>query len=727
MTAMANSAVHEKIPAQSSTHGVVVDLRPPTPIVEDRTRVPQEQRDSLSVFADSRWDLTPLVQKKTLSTETLSINFDTIPEIYRETAKRLIWCYINVATPVADLDRPTATRAQLLPTSISASAVHLRTWTKWLTDRNILRFADVTDSDFDAYTDHLRSTGVDRSVIGYRLFAVTRAWLYAPYLPREHRLIRPTWEQGPGGRSDVLGPANWSSENKTIPIHPQTMSAMLIWALRFVENFSADILAAQAMKSTPSEISAELAHLSPQKRFTGYLRRRLDHTGTAPGTALRRTAGTRGFAKQFIAWELGITAEQLRGISLPASVTRELTPSDEPLLPLPITGTVDGHTKWINGIDFYRVQALCRHLATAAFIVTSYLTGMRAEECRALEKGCCMPSKTTSGQQHYVIYGKTFKSALDQDGNALPTGADRDHPWLAIAPVAKAVAVMEALHLQSPLLFPVEAFTGTSTPKSLGSAVPPHMVNDRIEEFVDWCNAAAARLDRKQDIIPTDPEGNVTTSRFRRTLAWFIYRKPGGRIALGVQYGHLRGHTTDGYGSRVAVGLRDVFPMEEALARADYLEDAYTHMEEGEQVSGPAAGRYREAVRLYGQEFRGRYMSGKQAAALRANPRLRIYDNSTRFVTCCYDQSKALCHPDRLGPLGTEETPDINHCQPNCGNIARTDRNIEQAAETIARHQAEMASPLTPEPLRARLAQRITALQTTIATHTERTNDGPSN
>ena len=191
------------------------------------------------------------MQKKTLSTETLSINFDTIPEIYRETAKRLIWCYINVATPVADLDRPTATRAQLLPTSISASAVHLRTWTKWLTDRNILRFADVTDSDFDAYTDHLRSTGVDRSVIGYRLFAVTRAWLYAPYLPREHRLIRPTWEQGSGGRSDVLGPANWSSENKTIPIHPQTMSAMLIWALRFVENFSADILAAQAMKSTP--------------------------------------------------------------------------------------------------------------------------------------------------------------------------------------------------------------------------------------------------------------------------------------------------------------------------------------------------------------------------------------------------------------------------------------------------------------------------------------------
>lgn len=727
MTPMTNSAVREEIATESGAHSVVVDLRPQTPIIEDSTRVPHEQRDSLSVFEDSRWDLTPLVQKKTLHFETLTINFDTLPEVYRETAKRLIWCYINVATPVADLDRPTATRAQLSPASISASAVHLRTWTKWLADRDILRFSDVTNSDFDAYTDHLRAMGVDRSVIGYRLFAVTRAWLYAPYLPPDDRLIRPTWEHGPGGRSDVLGPANWSSENKTIPIHPQTMSALLIWALRFVENFSADILAAQTMKATPAEPSAELAHLSPQKRFTEYLRRRLDQTGTAPGTAVRRNPGTRGFAKQFMAWELGITVEQLSRISLPLSLTRELTLSDEPLLPLPITGTVDGQTKWIHGIDFYRVETLCRHLATAALIVTGYLTGMRGEECRALEKGCCTPAKTTSGQQHYVIHGKTFKSALDEDGNTLPAGADRDHPWLAIAPVAKAVAVMEALHPQSPLLFPVEAFTTTSTPRSTGSAVPPHMVNHRIEEFIDWCNAAAVRLDRSQDIIPTDPEGNVTTSRFRRTLAWFIYRKPGGRIALGVQYGHLRGHTTDGYGSRVASGLRDVFPMEEALARADYLEDGYTHMEDGEQVSGPAAGRYREALRLYGQEFRGRYMSGKQAAALRANPRLRIYDNSTRFVTCCYDQSKALCHPDRLGPLGNEETPDINHCQPNCGNIARTDRNIEQAADTIARHEAEIASPLTPEPLRARLAQRVAALQAIIATHNERTNDDRSN
>jgi hypothetical protein len=117
-----------------------------------------------------------------------------------------------------------------------------------------------------------------------------------------------------------------------------------------------------------------------------------------------------------------------------------------------------------------------------------------------------------------------------------------------------------------------------------------------------------------------------------------------------------------------------------------------------------------------------RWQPVRRSVNCRANPRLCICENATRLVTCCYDQSKAQCHPDRLGTLGTDETPDINHCQSNCGNIARTDRNIDQTADAIARHESEMASPLTPEPLRARLAQRIVALQTIIATRNERTS-----
>lgn len=110
-------------------------------------------------------------------------------------------------------------------------------------------------------------------------------------------------------------------------------------------------------------------------------------------------------------------------------------------------------------------------------------------------------------------------------------------------------------------------------------------------------------------------------------------------------------------------------------------------------------------------------MSNKQAAALRANPQLRIYDNPQQFVTCCYDQSKALCHPDRQVTTSQHRSPDVSHCQPGCGNIARTDQNIAQIVDTVTQHQAEIASPTTPIPLRGRLEQRITALQAIVDEH----------
>jgi hypothetical protein len=707
---------------------VIIELTPSTKIITDLTRVPTEMRAAVCTVAESRWDLTPLVHKKTLVKTTgasyLSINFDTFPPVYRDTAKRLMWAYINVATPVAELERATATRTQLSATSVGVSAWLIRRWMDWLVDRNIERFTDVTEADFSDYCDELRAGGNARETVGYRLFAVTRAWLYAPYLPPNDRLPRPSWEGGKSERTDVMGPANWSSENKTLPIHPQTMSALLIWALRFVEDFSTDILAAHELRATPRQASPPLAALAPAARVRHYLQSLRDTTKTAPGMVLHNQPEMRCFAKSFIAWQLGIADDEVDGALFDRRLVPDVEPSEEANLPLPITGRIGGTTPWIDAINFYGLDTLSRHLSTAAFIVVAYLTGVRGEECRALEHGCCRSTTNpATGQNHFEIHGKTFKGALDKSGNTKPEGADRDHPWLAIAPVAKAIGVMESLHPKSRLLFPVEAFSAFQEQSTAGAAVHPVMLRNRITDFIQWCNDTATRLGRTAEIIPPDPEGRVVVKRFRRTLAWFIYRKPGGRIALGVQYGHLRGHTTDGYGSRVASGLRDVFPMEEALARAEYLEDAHTHLENGEQISGPAASRYTEAVRLYGQGFGGRYLSGKQAAALRANPQLRIYDNAAQFVTCCYDQSKALCHPDRLGPLGTDETPDINHCQPNCGNIARTDRNIEEAAAAVSRHDEDIASPMTPEPMRARLAQRVSALKAMIQTHNEWTID----
>ena len=681
-------------------------------VIADIERVSEARRGNLSTVGHNRWDLTPLVQKQTVS-GTLSIVFDTFPPRYVATAKRLIWASVNKPTPVEDLERSSAARSQLAPATVCIFARFLRQWMTWLAERDIHEFSAVTDATYDEYAEHLKRNRGSRENVGNMLFAVTRAWLYALYLPEADRLARPPWENSQMGRASVLGPANWSSENKTTPIHPQTMAGLVVWAMRLVTDFSDDILAAKALKATPCDVPPRLQGLTYYQRFRDYAEKRRQESQTVPGRVAPNRPHMRSLAKGFIGWQLGLSPEEAKSIG-PHYLAADLAPSDEAQLPMQITGSIDGKA-WTRAINFYEVEELCRHLATAAFVVVAYLTGMRGEECRALERGCCRTlTDPTTGQLQYRIHGRTFKGALDKSGNAIPAGVEREQPWLAIAPVAKAVAVMEALNPTTDLLFPIDAFSLWPCGVNAGKAVHPRMVRDRIQDLINWSNRVAVRLERTHEVIPVDPEGAVTVKRFRRTLAWFIYRKPGGRVALGVQYGHLRGYTTDGYGSRVASGLRDVFPMEEALARADYLEDAHQRLENGEQVSGPAAA---QAIHLFDRQFRGRYMSNKQAAALGANPQLRIYDNPQQFVTCCYDQSKAMCHPGRQVTASQHRSPDVSHCQPGCGNIARTDQNIRQIRDTIAQHQVEIDSPTTPIPLRGRLEQRITTLQAIVDEH----------
>ncbi|MFZ2527382.1 MAG: hypothetical protein WAX14_06970 [Rhodococcus sp. (in: high G+C Gram-positive bacteria)] len=692
---------------------IAVALSDSDPIVLDKARIAPAHTEPISRVGESRWDLVPLLHKPTVA-GSRSINFDTFPLSFRSAAKRLVWLCLNVPTPMEDLERPTATRSQLSVGSIVVYAGFLRLWMAWLDKQGIHRLDSVTDDVYRRYCSEVAASGLGRESQANRLFAITRCWLYGPYLPDSDTLIRPYWENALT-RADVLGDAKWSAENRTPPIHPQTMSALLVWAIRFCTDFSADILAATRTKSNPPH-RPHLDGLTPSERFDNYAQQQGTSSKRIPGFYPTNRPDQRCIAKQFIGWQLGLGTDDVLHLGSMDRVFGDLDPVDEAVLPVSITGTIDTRP-WTGGINFYDVDNLSRLLATAAFIVVAYLTGMRGEECRALRHGCCRTTlEEKTGQTRHLIYGHVFKNALDESGNALPAGSERDHPWQAIAPVAKAIEVMEALHPDSDLVFPLRAYTPLRNADG-DKAVHPRMIRDRTADLISWCNAKAEKFDRPHESIPADPDGPVVVKRFRRTLAWFIYRQPGGRIALGIQYGHLRGHSTDGYGSRVASGLRDVFPMEEALAAAEYLEAAAARLDDGESVTGPAAQRYRDGVRLYHRQFGGRYLTNRQAAALNANPRLRIYDNSEQFVTCCYDQSKALCHPDRNKSVGVEASPDITNCQPNCGNIARTDRNIADVEAAIEQTRDEIASTTIPLPLKVRLEQRIDNLQRVIDHH----------
>ena len=111
------------------------------------------------------------------------------------------------------------------------------------------------------------------------------------------------------------------------------------------------------------------------------------------------------------------------------------------------------------------------------------------------------------------------------------------------------------------------------------------------------------------------------------------------------------------------------------------------------------------------------FLTPKQATALLAVPQFHVYDNPDAFLTCNYDPTKALCHPERSGPPGRSIPPAIDRCNPACANIARTDTHIAALRGEIARLREEIAEPATPMPLRERLGQRVTHLDRLVEQH----------
>ena len=49
-------------------------------------------------------------------------------------------------------------------------------------------------------------------------------------------------------------------------------------------------------------------------------------------------------------------------------------------------------------------------------------------------------------------------------------------------------------------------------------------------------------------------------------------------------------------------------------------------------------------------------------------------------VACCYDATKALCHPSNQRSPNTRRSPNLTRCDPRCGNVARTDTHAAEIA-----------------------------------------------
>lgn len=218
-------------------------------------------------------------------------------------------------------------------------------------------------------------------------------------------------------------------------------------------------------------------------------------------------------------------------------------------------------------------------------------------------------------------------------------------------------------------------------------------------------------LCRRPPSGPGQRSGQRSVLNHVHKLAWHIARRPGGLVALAIQYGHLRTAVSAGYASRSRDGIHELLDLETARATADTLTALHQHLAAGTGISGPAA---RRAIQAAAQApaFAGSIRTPRQARDILDNPALAVYDNPNSLLMCIYNRDRALCHR-----ADTVDSPSLHRCQPSCANIARTDHHAQQLRQRAAVLERQADSEAVPGPLAERLYRSSARLRSQADAH----------
>lgn len=656
----------------------------------------------VSRYRDPTWSLAPLIDNP--GVHLWKIHWKDCSAHLRGPLRQAAWAMINgELRPTYLQTRGSGARGRSSATTISDTCREWMRLARWLGERGITSLAACTGDEWRDYAAWRIKEGVSRDHAMKILGQLTDLWAFDQLTACPSGIARPPWEsEGADGYLPATGGAA-RGENMTEPLDPQVIGPLLVWAIRVVEDFSDDILAAWAENRRLTALAGNTAGSAAGRAALEAYLLPLVRSGS-PLPAVRHK-GTFMLARTFIAAATGASPAQLdrfqvRHGSLTALAARRPGPCR---LEVPVTGQVNGRP-WREHLDFGEAPELMRHLGTAAAVICLYLTGMRAQEVQGLRSGCCPdpgPGADSSPGRH-LIRSRHYKNVTDADGNHVSAGEDREVPWVAIAPVVRAIRVLERIVPPGELLLSVTHQTFGIQHRRRAGALKAGSLNARIEDFIAWANREAASCGALDQVIPEDPCGAIGTARFRRTLAWHIARRPGGLIALAIQYGHMRtildARTSSGYASRSRHGIHGVLDIETALAAADTAARLSDRLAAGEQISGPATRRALAAV-AQAPRFEGRIVTKnftRQATAYLARDGLVLFDNPDGCLICVFKRDTALCDP---GPGST--APSQHDCQPGCGNAVRTDQHAHDLRERASR--ADQLAEHAPVPVARRL------------------------
>lgn len=694
-----------------------------TVVLLHRSLPPEVNPDRLSVFGEDRWDLTAGIFEP--HTTSIGVNFAACPARLLPAAKRYLWELVNHAAPhtlrAANTDR-------LSLHSVSHAWSGLLPFLTWLDVHDIDSFDQITPADLDRFLDDLLNSESGRRKKACCLIEVRRLWCYRSRLPEPMRLpATPPWN-GDNTR-DLLDTPHVDRENATPRIHPDTLQPLLMWSLRFVEDFAEDVLAAFADYQRLMRRGADSRHRLPADQRAApddpgrlidlvhtYLAQLQERGGALPGRV-------RDDGIPEIHWQhLGRVLDCPESAWLRRSSTRELIArvglpiAQDAYLDAPITGLLHGQPWRATPISYTEAPRLARLLSAACAVTILYLSGMRPGELLSLQRDCIDHDPVTN---LWFLRGRQWKGAVGPDGQKLPEGSPRTDPWTVIQPVARAVDVLHRLHPHS-LLFPAQlrhdgTVLGPDRRARPITGRSSRAAGEAIADLISWVNDYCRGQGYDTERIPADPRGPISLSRFRRTLAWHIVRRPRGLVAGAIQYAHLHVRITLGYSGSYDSGFPDDHAYEDWLYRLEQLADREERLAGGEHVSGPAADVYRHRVHTGHHTFAGRVLtSARQARDLLDNELLHVFPG--RAMTCVLNPQQALCQI-MTAEGDTRRTPDQDDCRPQCRNLAYTDENIAELHTRARRLREVIADPLAPSIRRGREQRELDRITTLIRRH----------
>lgn len=401
-----------------------------------------------------------------------------------------------------------------------------------------------------------------------------------------------------------------------------------------------------------------------------------------------------------LAREIGCTPGALIAKGCQELLTKaaaELGVADTAYLRTPAAAFLDGEP-WIEQIPYAAMEELGRMLQTAAWITIAYLSGMRDSEVKHLKRGCLEVSRTEDGH----IYRRKINS-LAFKGEDDPVGVPAT--WIVGQPVERAIQLLEQLQPrhQDQLFAILPGSRGHLRTNATG-AKSTQQTNNDLAAFTDWINDFCHQRQRRDGIpLVNGQRWNLTTSQFRRTLAWFIARQPGGVIAGAMAYRHHRLQMFEGYAGTSASGFRAEVEAEEAIARGEHLCDLVVN-HDYHPLTGPAAAEAETRLLDFQRHvtFEGKIITEPRRLK-RVMDRHDPHIYPGQHVTCVYNADRALCRRD-----DPAEGPSLPDCQPlACRNVTLSTDNLDALRHHRARLERALGrGGLTAPYLRHRLEQQ---------------------